>query len=77
MEKDSLEMEPSGSYKPLGIAELINKNHDVEVTELDKSGNVQRRWLHRPFDAVIVVRIVAARRLLIIVLFALICADLW
>ncbi|KAG6016033.1 hypothetical protein E4U43_004323 [Claviceps pusilla] len=56
MEKDSLEMEPSGSYKPLGIAELINKNHDVEVTELDKSGNVQRRWLHRPFDAVIVLQ---------------------
>ncbi|KAG5927059.1 hypothetical protein E4U42_002646 [Claviceps africana] len=56
MDKETLEMETSGPPRPLGIAELINKNHDVEVTELDKSGNVQRRWLHRPFDAVIVLQ---------------------
>ncbi|KAK2593457.1 diphosphomevalonate decarboxylase [Conoideocrella luteorostrata] len=42
--------------KPEGIAELIKKGHDVNVAELDKSGNVQRRWLHRPHDAVIVLQ---------------------
>ncbi|KAG5978121.1 hypothetical protein E4U55_006393 [Claviceps digitariae] len=56
MEKNSLDTERSGASKPVGIAELINKDHDVEVTELDKSGNVQRRWLHRPFDAVIILQ---------------------
>ncbi|KAG6007578.1 hypothetical protein E4U21_005776 [Claviceps maximensis] len=54
--RTSPDMEPSEPYKSVGIAELINKNHDVQVTELDKSGTVQRRWLHRPFDAVIVLQ---------------------
>ncbi|KAG6094435.1 hypothetical protein E4U30_003356 [Claviceps sp. LM220 group G6] len=62
MEKHALETEPSGPHRPVGIAELINKNHDVEVTELDRSGNVQRRWLHRPFDAVIVLQSKDARK---------------
>ncbi|KAG5942904.1 hypothetical protein E4U53_007141 [Claviceps sorghi] len=64
MEKQYLGMDTSGSgsSRPLGIAELINKDHDVEVTELDKSGNVQRRWLHRPFNAVIVLQSKDARK---------------
>ncbi|KAG6026666.1 hypothetical protein E4U41_001213 [Claviceps citrina] len=56
METQDLDLGTSRAYKPLGLAELINGEHDVQVTELDKSGNVQRRWLHRPFDAVIVLQ---------------------
>ncbi|QPG98443.1 hypothetical protein C2857_007614 [Epichloe festucae Fl1] len=56
MENPSPGDQNGGHCKPRGIAELIKNDHDVEVTELDRSGNVQRRWLHRPFDAVIVLQ---------------------
>ncbi|KAH0600781.1 hypothetical protein MHUMG1_01780 [Metarhizium humberi] len=32
---------------PIQFADLIKQGDDVEISELDKSGNVQRRWLHR------------------------------
>lgn len=35
------------------IAALISGNNDVEVSELDKSGHVQKRWLHEPSGRII------------------------
>ncbi|KAK5989420.1 RUS family member 1 [Cladobotryum mycophilum] len=32
--------------EPNNITYLLSKGHDVEIVELDKSGNPQQRWLH-------------------------------
>lgn len=47
-------------HKSRGIADFINHGENVEVTELDKSGNVQRRWLHRPGHVVTIVSTTAS-----------------
>ncbi|KAG8419458.1 hypothetical protein J3458_004323 [Metarhizium acridum] len=39
---------------PIRVADLIKKGDDVEISELDKSGNVQRRWLHRSDNTIAV-----------------------
>ncbi|KHN93724.1 DUF647 domain-containing protein [Metarhizium album ARSEF 1941] len=37
---------------PSRVADFIGQGDDVEVCELDKSGNTQRRWLHRSDNTV-------------------------
>ncbi|KAF4977912.1 hypothetical protein FZEAL_5617 [Fusarium zealandicum] len=37
-----------------GITKLLGRGREVEVVELDKSGNVARRWLHRPDNRILV-----------------------
>lgn len=41
-----------------GIGVFLKQNRDVDIAELDISGNVQRRWLHRPSEGKIVVRLI-------------------
>ncbi|OAA41051.1 DUF647 domain-containing protein [Metarhizium rileyi] len=43
----------TGDKSPIHVANLIKQGGDVEVSELDKSGNVQRRWLHLSNNAVV------------------------
>lgn len=40
---------------PIQFADLIKQGDDVEISELDKSGNVQRRWLHRSDNTIAIV----------------------
>lgn len=40
---------------PIQFADLIKQGDDVEIAELDKSGNVQRRWLHRSDNTIAIV----------------------
>ena len=38
---------------PEGITNLLGCGHDIEVHELDKSGNVTQRWLHKPNNQIV------------------------
>ncbi|GAO14686.1 hypothetical protein UVI_02028990 [Ustilaginoidea virens] len=53
MANASASQSSSGNHSRQGIAELVKRGQDIEVIELDKSDNVQRRWLHRTADSVI------------------------
>lgn len=39
-----------------GVTSLMGRGQDIEITELDKSGNITQRWLHTPDNHVISVR---------------------
>ena len=36
-----------------GITNLLGCGHEIEIHELDKSGNVTQRWLHKPNTQII------------------------
>lgn len=36
-----------------GIASLLTNDHDVEITECDKTGHVRQKWLHTADNRVI------------------------
>ena len=36
-----------------GITTLLGHGHDIEIHELDKSGNITQRWLHTPDNQII------------------------
>ncbi|KAM3463282.1 hypothetical protein MY5147_007334 [Beauveria neobassiana] len=46
----------SSEHTATTIAALISGKNDVEVSELDKSGHVQKRWLHEPSGRIIHIR---------------------
>ena len=38
---------------PSGLSQLRRDNKDIEITEVDKSGKIQRQWLHTKDDQLI------------------------
>jgi hypothetical protein len=45
---EKMSSKDANNHKLVGIAELMKQGKDAEIYELDRSGNVQRRWLHQP-----------------------------
>jgi hypothetical protein len=51
----AMESDDESDLKPRGIADLVKQGEDAEIFELDKSGNIQRHWLHRSGNAATIV----------------------
>ncbi|KAH7306023.1 vitamin B6 photo-protection and homoeostasis-domain-containing protein [Stachybotrys elegans] len=48
-----MESKPDDTAQHENMGELLGRGHDVVVSELDKSGNVKRRWLHTKDNCVL------------------------
>lgn len=44
---------PSPKENGGGITSLLGRGHEVEIHELDKSGNITQRWLHKPNNQIV------------------------